>query len=186
MSSNSQSWKLRRKFLAILFCLGCCFSISSHADNLLQIEYLSRDAFLQQAFPEQQQKAKILRLKNSLKKTVADILGHDYAGRRIRYWQQDNRTAWIIDEIGKDLPITMGLVVEGDAVKFVRILVYREERGGEVHQDFFTRQFESIKLNEQDLLTKKIDGITGATLSVESVTRVARLCLKLHAMQNAS
>ena len=125
-------------------------------------------------------------MKKDLKKTVEEILGHDYPGRRIRYWKNETRTAWIFDEIGKDLPITIGVVVENSAIQTIRVMVYREERGGEVHQSFFTDQFNFIQMNDSGELTKPIDGITGATLSVGSVTRVAKLALTLDAIVNAS
>ena len=163
--------------------LGVLWSIPSHG-NVPQIEYLSRPDFFQLAFQGQEPKAGILRLKRDLKKIVEDILGHDYAGRRIRYWMNEARTAWIFDEIGKDLPITIGVVVENDAIQTIRVMVYREERGGEVHQSFFTDQFNHIQMDESGELTKSIDGITGATLSVGSVTRVAKLALTLDAIVN--
>lgn len=145
-----------------------------------QIQYQSNEAFIAQAFGRQQPQWKMLRLTGALRQQVEDILTHPYAGARLRYWVDGQRTAWIIDEIGKDQPITMGLVVQGDAIEQVKILVYREERGGEVHQDFFTRQFERVTLTDSGGLSRSIDGITGATLSVDAVTRVARLVLVLH------
>ena len=75
----------------------------------------------------------------------------------------------------------MGFVVGPEGIEKVRILVYREPRGGEVHERFFTRQFEGAVLANGNRLDRPIDSITGATLSVDAVTRVARLVLRLHA-----
>lgn len=149
------------------------------AVGLSQVQYISKEDFLAQAFNAPEPGWKMLRLNRDLKQQVTALLGHPYPASRIRYWHSGNRTAWVIDEIGKEEPITMGLVVENDAIVQLKILVYREERGGEVHEDFFTRQFVNVHL-KGDGLSRQIDGITGATLSVEAVTRVAELVLTLH------
>ncbi len=145
-----------------------------------QIQYQSHDEFVAQAFPGKTPAWKMLRLKPATRKTAEQILGHPYQGSRLRYWVDGNRTAWIIDEVGKEQPITLGVVVEGNQIQQVKILVYREERGGEVHEDFFTRQFQQVTLGSNGQLSKSIDGITGATLSVNAVTRVAQLVLTMH------
>lgn len=157
-----------------------CSSIAVGMTVATQIQYQTNEDFIAQAFGRDKPQWKMLRLTGALKQQVEDILTHPYAGTRLRYWVSGQRTAWIIDEIGKEMPITMGLVVEGNAIEQVKILVYREERGGEVHQDFFTRQFERVTLAESGGLSSNIDGITGATLSVDAVTRVANLVLVLH------
>lgn len=144
-----------------------------------QIQHLSKDEFLASAFSGVEPGWKMLRLNRELKQQVQAILTHRYPASRIRYWHKDQRTAWIIDEIGKEQPITIGVVVEQDRIVQLKILVYREERGGEVHEDFFTRQFVNAQ-RQDDGLSRQIDGITGATLSVDAVTRVATLALMLH------
>ena len=173
---------LWKKTLTLLMpaLLALGISASVVAMGTPQIQYFSHEEFLAQAFVGNKPDWKMLRLNPALKKQVESILQHPYAGMRLRYWVAGERTAWIIDEIGKDMPITIGVVAEGDALQQVKILVYREERGGEVHQDFFTRQFQQIKLNENNGLSRDIDGITGATLSVDAVSRVANLVLVMH------
>ncbi len=150
----------------------------AYALGIPQIQHLSKEDFLAQAFADEPD-WNMLRLNRKLKKQIKEILAHPYPAGRIRYWHQGSRTAWIIDEIGKDQPITMGIVVENDAIVDIKILVYREERGGEVHEESFTRQFTNVTL-QGDGLSKSIDGITGATLSVNAVTKVAELALVLH------
>lgn len=145
-----------------------------------QIQYLSHDEFLDQAYAGKTPAWKMLRLTPALRNNVEQVLGHPYQGARLRYWVDGNRTAWIVDEVGKELPITIGVVVDSNRIEQIKILVYREERGGEVHQDFFTRQFQQVTLAASGQLSAPIDGITGATLSVNAVTRVAQLVLMLH------
>lgn len=98
----------------------------------------------------------------------------------MRYWRDGNRTAWILDEIGKELPITIGVVLVDGAIREVRILEFREIRGWEVRYPFFTDQFRGATLTVDGELDTHIDGITGATLSVGAVKRVARAALYLN------
>lgn len=169
---------MRNAVLVILFYLSLGVP-AAFAIGMPQIQYLSKEDFLAQAFNAEEPGWKMLRLNRELKQKVKAILSHAYPASRIRYWHDGQRTAWIIDEIGKEQPITMGVVIENDVIVQLKILVYREERGGEVHEEFFTRQFANAYL-QNDSLSKQIDGITGATLSVNAVTRVAELALMLH------
>jgi hypothetical protein len=123
--------------------------------------------------------AKALWLKKEQKKTLETILGHK-AALRSRYWIDGERTAWVFEEIGKDLPITIGVVVENNQIVGVTILAFRESRGGEVRYPFFTDQFKGVGLREEQKLNRKVDGISGATLSYWAVTRSARAALYLH------
>lgn len=177
--SNAQ-WRPWPALVTFLFLLLAVTALPALAMGIPQIQYMTNDQFIEQAFEGKQPQWKMLRLNGGLRKEVEEILTHPYAGSRLRYWVAGQRTAWIIDEIGKEMPITIGVVVEGDTIEDVKILVYREERGGEVHQDFFTRQFRQVTLTESGGLSKNIDGITGATLSVGSVSRVANLVLVMH------
>ncbi len=99
---------------------------------------------------------------------------------RLRYWGRDGRTAWILDEIGKEEPITTGIVVNGRAIEEVKVLIFRESRGWEVRHPFFTDQFKGARLGHDDQLDRHIDGISGATLSVRALKRLARVALFLH------
>ncbi len=112
--------------------------------------------------------------------TASEILGHPYRGLRIRYWRLDDDTAWVLEEVGKEMPITIGVAISNNAIADVRILAYRESRGSEVRHGFFTSQFDGLKLRENTTLNERIDGISGATLSVRAVTNISRFALFLH------
>ena len=111
---------------------------------------------------------------------MRQLLGHDYPALRLRYWCRGKRSAWILEEIGKDLPITVGVVIDDDRIRSLRVLVYRENRGGEVSTPAFTDQFDGATLGAPNELDRNIDGITGATLSVDALTRLATMALFLH------
>lgn len=141
---------------------------------------INTQQFLSKAFSNVKPEMKTLWLNNDMKEQLAGILNHQYTGLRIRYWINDGRTAWILDEIGKERPITIGIVIDDNQIELVRVLEFRESRGGEVRYPFFTEQFQGAGLNSNDKLTKHIDGISGATLSVRAVTKVSRVALHLH------
>jgi len=145
-----------------------------------EIVHLSAADFLAQSLPGCQQTA--LWLKKDVKTEIEALLERPYNGARIRYCTADGKTAWILDEIGKTEPITSGVVVNHGVVEQVRVLVFRESRGGEVHREAFTRQYLDSGLDGKGRLDRGIDGITGATMSVNAVNRQVRLALLLDSL----
>jgi hypothetical protein len=118
-------------------------------------------------------------LSGEVKEQIEQVVGYPYPGVRVRYCRNGNRTAWILDEIGKTEPITSGIVVSDGRVERVRVLIFRESRGAEVHRGAFTRQYEDAALRDDFSLDRDIDGITGATLSVWALNRQVKLALLL-------
>jgi len=149
--------------------------------------YQRPNAFIDQVFEHQKPTTKFVWLTKDIKTKTQQILGHPYQKLRIKYWQKGNLTAWILNEIGKEEPITVGILVESQTskspksskIKLLKVLEYRESRGDEVRHEFFTSQFKNISLNAQSKLDQSVDGITGATLSVNALKRLSRLALFL-------
>jgi hypothetical protein len=162
---------------ASLLLIGCA---AGAAEKGTYGRYLTDGEFLELAFGADPPQAEILWMTQEHREPLERSLGHRYRSLRMRYWQEGDRTAWILDEIGKELPITIGVVVDGGAISEVRILEFREIRGWEVRYPFFTDQFRGAELAGGEL-GADIDGITGATLSVGAVKRVATAALYLHA-----
>ncbi len=135
--------------------------------------------FIKQVFDDKPPKPSVLWLKKDLKKQLSDILDHKYKGMRIRYWQQNRKTAWVLEETGKDKLITTGIVINEGKIEQVKVLIFRESRGWEVRHDFFTDQFKQIKLKDNNTLSKHIDNISGATLSVRAIRKLAQIALLL-------
>ncbi len=142
--------------------------------------YQTAPDFIAEVFAPATPEAKSLWLTPELKSAGSDILGRKLKGLRMRYWQSGGKTAWILDEIGKELPITIGVVVNENSVETVKILAFRESRGWEVRYPSFTDQYRNAGLTDARQLNQQIDGITGATLSVRAVSKVVRLALFLH------
>jgi hypothetical protein len=141
--------------------------------------YRSPEQFIDTAFRGAPPPARALWVQPPLREELSSSFGWR-PGLRVRYWQQGGRTAWILDEIGKDKPITAGVVVADGTIEKIEVLVFRESRGWEVKYPFFTDQFNRVALADSGELSQRIDGITGATLSVRAMKRMARVALKLH------
>lgn len=163
-----------KRFIVTL--LGFVLCLPAAADSV----YETQSEFVSRAFGASPPEVGVLWLSGGIKQSVKQLLGHDYPALRLRYWCKAPRTAWVLDEIGKELPITVGVVVESGHIESLRVMVYRENRGGEVSTPAFTDQFNGISLGADWTLDGEIDGITGATLSVQALTRLARLALYLH------
>jgi hypothetical protein len=139
--------------------------------------YLAPEAFLAQAFEGGAPKASTLWLTGALQSEAARILGHPPRQLRQRYWMSGETSAWILEEIGKEEFITAGFFVRQGRMDHARVLIYRESRGGEVRYPAFLKQFAGIALNAEQQLSVRIDNISGATLSVNAMNRMARLAL---------
>lgn len=142
-------------------------------------EYLGRDDFLNLAFGDDQAEMQTLWFTEERRAAARAAIGWSPVALRLRYWQSGERTAWILEDIGKEQPITLGVTVTGNSIERVDVLAFRESRGWEIRYPFFTSQFSGLKLATDGYLSQPVDGITGATLSVRAVERVARLALWL-------
>ncbi|MBI5460961.1 MAG: FMN-binding protein [Gammaproteobacteria bacterium] len=142
--------------------------------------YQSPEDFLRETFAGTVPKPAVLWLTGAVREQTKAILGHEPSQLRVRYWQQGQRSAWILDEIGKEKPITTGIVIDANRIERIRVLAFRESRGWEVRHSFFTDQFKQRGLTEDQKLDGPIDGISGATLSVRALTNLARLALYFH------
>ena len=142
--------------------------------------YQEPSKFVHDVFSGDVPKVSKLWVKKDLKDKIHEILGHDINVLRIKYWRKDTRTAWILEEIGKEKPITAGIVINDSRIESVNVLIFRESRGWEVRYPFFTDQFSDATLEENNQLDRHIDGISGATLSVKAMEKMARLALLLH------
>jgi hypothetical protein len=141
--------------------------------------YMETDDYVRVAFPDGPPAPRTLWISGEIRDAVERVLGHRFAALRVRYWHDGTKSVWILDEIGKELPITIGVTVADSAIDNVRVLEFRESRGWEVRYPFFTDQFVDARLEAGGRLDRRIDGITGATLSVGAVTRIARVALLL-------
>lgn len=142
--------------------------------------YQEPSEFIAQVFNGAPPKPEVVWITGELKEEVRQIMGHDLASLRLRYWGESQRSAWILEEVGKAEPITVGVVIGKNRIEQIKVLVFRESRGDEVRYPFFTNQFIGLGLKQDQQLSGHIDGISGATLSVRALTKIAHLALHLH------
>jgi len=142
--------------------------------------YQSPEDFINEVFANSPPKAERVIVKGDIGKDIKSILDHRYSKIRIPYWRDGDRTVWVLEKIGKELPITAGFVIENNQVKDFKVLIFRESRGWEIRNDFFTNQFDGAHLTPKNKLNPSIDNITGATLSVNAMKKLSRMALYLH------
>ena len=176
MRPKPESRRLRRGALAVTLWMTAFTAFPVFAE-----EYLGRDDFLQLVFTDSQPEMHMLWFTEETRAAAKAAVGWAPTSLRLRYWQADARTAWILEDIGKDKPITLGITVSSKRVERMEVLAFRESRGWEIRYPFFTRQFNGLTLAPDGYLSQPIDGITGATLSVRAAERMARLALWLDA-----
>jgi hypothetical protein len=161
------------KFIPALLLVLTCSNLAARG------VYQQPEDFLSDTFTGSVPDAAVIWLTGERKDVVTQLLGHSYPSLRVRYWRRDQRSAWVLEEIGKEQPITVGLVIRQGRLERIKVLEFRESRGWEVRHSFFTDQFRDARLDEQRNLDRHIDGISGATLSVRAMKKLAALALYL-------
>jgi hypothetical protein len=161
------------RILPLVLILACGMAVARGT-------YQEPADFLADTFGAEPPSPGVVWLRGETRESATAILGHRYPSLRVRYWGNAQRSAWILEEIGKEQPITVGLVVSDGRIGRIKVLVFRESRGWEVRHPFFTDQFRDIGLTGELALDRDIDGISGATLSVRALKKLARLALYLH------
>lgn len=137
-------------------------------------------AFLNQVFQDDVPKPQRLWVKGEIKQNLSQILDRPEKKLNYRYWQAQGRTVWLLDELGKERDITTAVVIKNNQVYQVKVVVYRESRGGEVQVPWFTEQF--VGANQQQNWQKHIDSISGATLSVNALKKQTEVALYLNSV----
>lgn len=85
-----------------------------------------------------------------------------------------------VDEVGLHEPITMLVHADADRrVETVRVLVFRESRGGDVKRLRFLKQFRGKTVESTLRVGRDVDAVTGATYSSRAVAGGVRRVLEL-------
>ena len=164
-----------------LFIFSIIFIVNNNAFTKLLEE---ENNFLSSQFNNEIPKKKRLIIKKDTKALLQKIMGDKYNKRIFSYWQKDNSTIWILNSIGKYKPITAGFVIQDCKIKSSHVLVYREQIGYEIKYPNFLLQFTDAELNSNMDLNIRVDNISGATLSVNSMERMAKTSLLLNKLSD--
>lgn len=171
---------MNKKYKFIIRNISFAIFISMISFNIYAEDiYQQPTDFINEIFSSKPPKSSVLWITKSLKPDIYNIMGHKLNALRIRYWIKEGRTVWILNEIGKQHPITVGFSIKENKIQQLKVLIFRESRGGEVRHDFFTNQFKQLG-SRNSRLNKNIDGISGATLSVIALKKMAILALYFH------
>jgi len=148
--------------------------------------YLTEEQALKLLFPKSQQvRAEDLKPTPDQKVRIQERIGWKFPEESFRIFKAETNGkvdgyAVIQETIGKHRPITyiVGVTPEG-RVSDVEILVYRESKGSEVRMKRFNSQYEGKTPLDPIRINKDIINITGATMSVRSVSAGVKRALVL-------
>lgn len=81
----------------------------------------------------------------------------------------------VVPQKGKEGPISLGACYDNKGLlTSVKILAHQEERGKQIEEDSFLKQFTGKKSTDAYVLGKDVDGITGATRSSKAIAEALR------------
>ena len=122
-------------------------------------------------------KMHIIELDKKIIPLVQSKIKQKFHRDKLYYWniaQGDSTIAYAFldNVIGKSMPITF-MVILGLNGKIINstIIKYREAYGGEVQNRGWLAQFNNLNNQSSYKVGKDIDGITGATISVNSISK---------------
>jgi len=173
----------------IMFILFFLLISSLYSGNVKTFElyktFQTPDVFLAEMFNNQVPAPTVLNLDAKAQSEISAVFNRPFPSQRVRYWKDANKTVWVFDDIGKEgyVPTTSGFAVSNGAIETARILIYRESRGEQVAEPSFLNQLKGAKA-AGNKLSNKVDNITGATLSVQMMERMARTALTLDTLSH--
>ena len=158
--------------LSVILSGGICYGNES-----------TQTLFLKKTFQDMVPKPDYIWITPTVRPIVEAILLREYKGPRIKYWRKNDLAAWIFEEPAKDSTVRVGIVVSQGKIQTLEILSAEGRWGSLVKSEKFTGQFKNVGSDESKRLTGSIDGISGATISVNTVSRLVQLALALHEIQ---
>lgn len=146
----------------------------------IEESYLKVEDYISTALTRKPEKPGIIWITKEIRPDVQKILRRKNFPLRYRYYRHGPRTVWILNMVGRSLPITVGLTIESDKIIDLTVLTYRESRGSEIRFPAYSNQFNNVELTDRLRLSKPIHGISGATMSANAMKKASRLALYLH------
>ena len=119
----------------------------------------------------------ILKLDKQMKKKVENTVKQKFYKDKLYYWtitegDSTKAYAFLDNVIGKSMPITFMVILNIDGeIENVNVIKYREAYGSEVGSKSWLQQFINFNNNSDYNIGKDIDGISGATISVKSISK---------------
>ena len=82
--------------------------------------YESPSTFIASAFPGGGYETGTVSTRNEAVKAIFN--GRGYRASSAKFWRNGERTAWILEEIGKHKPITVGVVIDKGKIDTLKVL----------------------------------------------------------------
>ena len=169
-----------KKIFLIIICCVLVASIKEKAVEDITSHYSEKPEITEHKFS----------IPSKAKKQIQSKLKQKFFRDKIYYWSikhSDGIDFALMDNvIGKSMPITFIVVFNSmGEVKYSSLIKYREAYGGEVKSKTWLDQFNGMKQDSLYKFPGNIAGISGATLSVNSMTRgIGKLSLLLPYVMN--
>ena len=170
---------MKKIFLIIISCVLVASIKESAVEDIIS-HYLEKPEITEHK----------LTIPSKAKKEIQNALKQKFFRDKIYYWSikhSDGIDFALMDNvIGKSMPITFIVVFNNTGeVKYSSLIKYREAYGGEVKSKTWLDQFNGMKQDSLYKFPGNIAGISGATLSVNSMTRgIGKLSLLLPYVMN--
>lgn len=139
--------------------------------------YLTEEDALKLMFPKSERiKKELLRVSTDRKMTIEERIGWKFPEEAFEVYIGETGTrvdgyALVQNTIGKHKPMTYMVGVDPQGhVSNVELLVFREARGSEVRTKRFNVQYEGKTASDPVRINKDIVNISGATMSVRSIS----------------
>ena len=141
------------------------------------IKEISEEYLFSQFSTEIKISMNILKINEKNKKIVQNQTQQAFYKDELYYWkisQNDTTIAYaFLDNVkGKSMPITFMVILSKDgSIINANVIKYREPYGGEIGNNRWLKQFNEKNEKSNYDIGKTIDGITGATISVNSLSK---------------
>ena len=139
--------------------------------------FMTEDEGLKTMFPKSERVRKdVIRLNHEKKAQIEDRIGWKFPEEEFEVYIGETGTridgyAMVQNTIGKHKPMTYMVGVDGQgSVSDIELLVFRESRGSEIRQKRFNSQYEGKTVLDPVRINKDISNISGATMSVRSMS----------------
>ena len=167
------------KYISVIILINFCFSskITDKTEKLLN-DYFPENTSIDWSMYD---------LPKDVKKTIQNTVKQKFFRDEVNLWTITNKDSLkyyaILDNvIGKTMPITFLCIFNQSAkVEHSSIIKYREPYGGEVGNKKWLNQFIEYNDSSPYKVGGDISGISGATLSVNSITKgIHKLSILIH------
>ena len=126
--------------------------------------------------PEVEVKRNEFKIPVTFKKSLEGQVKQDFYRDSVTFWEirrDENIVGYAMmdDVLGKMMPITFLVIFEPDGhISYCKVIKYRERWGKGIKNKRWLKQFRKKNAGSGFTVEKDIDGISGATISVDSIT----------------